>query len=146
MTWKLHRLDRGRRSGVQDRLGFDLFGDTQAIENLLKMDAARSADRRVGINDRSGGQERALEGFDRGDVRLLRSHANRHTNTDAGEGQLAVGHDLALLDEVPDGDFAGHRDIHDLTVDDAPPDLDGWRENERDLVLASALELAREFS
>jgi hypothetical protein len=46
---------------------------------------------------------------------------------------------------VLDDGSAGHRDIHDLIVEDAPPDLGGWRENQRDLVLASALERAREF-
>ena len=93
---------RGRRLGIQDRLGFDLFSDTQAIENLLEMDSAPSADCWVGIDDRSGGQERALEGFDRGDVRLRRPGANCHANTDAGEGQCAAAGDLALLEEVPD--------------------------------------------
>jgi hypothetical protein len=138
-------IGRGRRPGIQDRLGFDLFGDTQAIENLLEMDAARSADRWVGIDDRSGGEERALEGFDRSDVRLRRSRANRNANTNAGEGQFAIGRDLALLDEGFDDGSAGHRDIHDLTVEDAPPDLGRWRENDRDLVLAGALERPREF-
>jgi hypothetical protein len=60
-------------------------------------------------------------------------------------GQLAIGRDLALLDEGFDDGSTGHRDIHDLTVEDAPPDLGGWRENDRDLVLASAFERPREF-
>src|SRR5580693_7010719 len=40
---------RSRRPGIQDRLGFDLFSDTQAIENLLEMDSARSTDCWVGM-------------------------------------------------------------------------------------------------
>ena len=38
--------------------------------------------------------------------------------------------DLALLDEVPTPPRGGHRDIHDLTADDAPPDLGGPRVRE----------------
>jgi hypothetical protein len=44
-----------------------------------------------------------------------------------------------------DNGFAGHRDVHDLTIDDASLDLRGWRENKRDPEIASALERTREF-
>jgi len=96
-----HALVAWGSSVVQDRLGFDLFDDTQAIKNLLEIDAARSADCRVGIRDRSGGQECAFKGF-RGDVRLRRSRANRNAATDAGDGHLAARRDLALFREVLD--------------------------------------------
>src|SRR5215467_172402 len=107
------RLSRG--VGVQYRFGFDLFGDTQAIEYVLELDTTRTADRRVRIDDRFGREQRAPERFDGADVRLWRPHANCHANTYAGEDHAVTRCDLALFNEVVDRG-AGHDDIHDLTV------------------------------
>jgi hypothetical protein len=87
---------------------------------------------------------------DRGDVRSRRSSANRHADSDEGQGHLGIARDLALLHKLSDDGVGGHSDIDDLTVEDAPLDLVGRRENENDLVatispLAGALESAREF-
>jgi hypothetical protein len=68
-----------------------ILGDAQPIENLFEMNAAHSADHRIGIDDRFGGQERTLEAFDGADIGLRGPGANRNADTDTGEEQLVTG-------------------------------------------------------
>jgi hypothetical protein len=50
----------------------------ETIEDASKMHAAHASFRRVGINDRSGGQESMLEGVNRADIRLWSAAACSH--------------------------------------------------------------------
>jgi len=83
-------------------LAFDLPGLCQDGRALFsKWIAARSAYRRVGIDDRFGFKQRALEGIDRADVGLCSPCAYRHANADAGKNLRAPGCDLALFERAP---------------------------------------------
>ena len=69
----------------EDRLRFHLVGDSQALEHLGEMNAARAAARRIDIGDRLRGEQRALQGVWRRDVRLGRALANGYAEAGAGE-------------------------------------------------------------
>src|SRR2546422_8342470 len=112
------------------------------VRNLNSALAASSGGVVMGV--RLGGEGRALSPWGGPDAGLRPPRATRHATRDAGGVQPVPRCDLALLHEVIYSG-AGHDDIHDLTVDDAPHDLGGGRENQRDFVATTAFERACEF-
>src|SRR5262249_8607188 len=80
----------------------ELLGQSKLFDDLCNMDAGSSAPRRVGVNDRLRGEERAFEILDRSYVEF---NSGGHHNADTGLANrgLAASLDFSLVDE------RGHR-------------------------------------
>ena len=68
-----------------DEFGFDIPGDTEALKEADQIAAARASR----IAYRFGGEQRALESFNRTYVGSRRTSAHRHTHARFDEGRLA---------------------------------------------------------
>src|SRR6185437_5094817 len=96
------------------RLRPDLAGDTEALEQFVDIDAAGAAAGRIDIGDRLGRQQRALEGVDRGDVRLGRAFAHADPDADGRDLNVALRDQLAVFGKRLDDDGRDHRDVEGL--------------------------------
>ena len=107
-------------------LRLDLVGDAELHQQLVDIDAARAAARRIDIGDRLGREQRLLELVDRADVRLGRALLHHHADADAGEIDLAAGGELAARDHFVDHGRGDHQDVEGFAAFDALLQLRRW--------------------
>src|ERR1019366_5463835 len=94
----------------------DLVGDVELDQQLVDIDAARTAARRIDIGDRFGRQQRLLELVDRADVGLGRALLHHHADSDAGEFHLSAGGELAALEYLVDYSRRDHQQVESFAA------------------------------